>query len=218
MGLIIFKDTETTGLPDWKTPSGGENQPHLVQLGAILVDEETREVKEELDVIIKPDGWTWDDSAESEDKAFEAHQITMEKAMDEGISEKEAVQRYIKMWGQSILRICHNSTFDNRIIRIALLRYFTRALAEAYKTAPYFCTMVKGKVITKIPAPANARRYGPYKSPKLIELYKFLFNEEFEDQHNAMADTKACMRCYFGMLDHSKAEVESALAQAAAEA
>jgi DNA polymerase III alpha subunit (gram-positive type) len=33
------------------------------------------------------------------------------------------------------------------------------------------------------------------KNPKLIELYKFLFEEEFPDAHRALSDAKATMRC-----------------------
>jgi len=54
--LLPF-DTETTGIPIWSTPSGNENQPHMVQLAAMLVDSETKEIVESMDVIIKPYGW-----------------------------------------------------------------------------------------------------------------------------------------------------------------
>ena len=43
-------------------------------------------------------------------------------------------------------------------------------------------------------------KYGGYKSPKLIELYKYVFNEEFENAHSADADVDACAKCYFQMI------------------
>ena len=38
------------------------------------------------------------------------------------------------------------------------------------------------------------------KSPKLIELYKFLFNKEFIQEHRALSDCVACADCYFSMI------------------
>lgn len=52
MNTILFYDTETTGLPDWKSPSESETQPHLVQLAAILANADTRQVISTLDLII----------------------------------------------------------------------------------------------------------------------------------------------------------------------
>jgi DNA polymerase III epsilon subunit-like protein len=43
-------------------------------------------------------------------------------------------------------------------------------------------------------------KYGGFKSPKLIELYKFFFNVEFENAHSADADVDACAKCYFKMI------------------
>lgn len=69
-----FFDTETTGLPLFKEPSEHPGQPHIVQLGACLVDLDSREVLSTLDVMIKPDGWLIPDKVDA------IHGITTEKA------------------------------------------------------------------------------------------------------------------------------------------
>jgi len=76
MNLIMPFDTETSGIPIWKEPSESECQPHLVQLAAILVEPDSREIKQEIDVIIKPDGWI------IPDEVAEIHGITTERAIN----------------------------------------------------------------------------------------------------------------------------------------
>jgi DNA polymerase-3 subunit epsilon len=89
MKTALVYDSETTNLPIWKEPSDHPGQPHIVELAAKLVNLENREVINQMCVIIKPDGWAWDDSATTADVAFKTHGITMERAMDEGIPEKD---------------------------------------------------------------------------------------------------------------------------------
>ena len=54
--MKIVYDTETTGLPLWKLPSGSEGQPHMVEIGAALVDSDFN-IVEQYEAIIKPEGW-----------------------------------------------------------------------------------------------------------------------------------------------------------------
>lgn len=90
--LILVFDSETNGFPLWKERSEDPRQPHIVQLGAILCDEDTQEIIEELDVIIKPDGW------EITKETSDIHGITQEMALDVGIPEKEAVERFVELY------------------------------------------------------------------------------------------------------------------------
>lgn len=41
--------------------------------------------------------------------------------------------------------------------------------------------------------------YGRFKWPKLIELHRKLFGTGFDDAHDALADVKACGKCFFEM-------------------
>lgn len=185
MSLILPFDTETTGLPDWKSPSEADHQPHLVQLAALLVNDKFEIIKQ-LDVIIKPNGWIIPDEVAA------IHGITTERAMDEGIPEQEALAQLLEM-SQGALRVAHNKNFDHRIIRIATKRYSDEATQDAWDNKDNFeCTMQMAKPIMKM---LPKTRFG-FKSPKLEEAYEFFTGKKLENAHSAMADTKACFEVY----------------------
>lgn len=187
MNLILPFDTETTGLPLWQEPSESEGQPHLVQLAALLVSADTREIKQEMDVIVKPDGWIIPDDV------AEIHGITTERAMDEGIPEPEALEMFLELYRQCDLRVAHNSNFDNRIIRVALKRYQPDLIPdEEWKDrARYYCTLMNCKKIM-----------GGKSGHALSEAYKHFTGLELEGAHTAMADARACMEVYWKILEH----------------
>lgn len=185
--ILVF-DTETTGLPDWKSPSGGENQPHLVQLAAHLVEVEAQKIVQSMDVIIKPDGWT------IPDEVSELHGITTDYAMAVGVDEKLALDMFLALWGRR-KRVAHNTTFDNRIIRIATKRYSDEQTIEAWKAGEYECTGLLSKPIMQMEPKG---RYG-YKMPKLSEAYEHFTGKVLQDAHTAIADVNACLEVYFAI-------------------
>lgn len=201
---ILFFDTETTGLPEWKIPSGDKKQPHLVQLAAILCNLKTEEVIKTMDVIIKPDGW------EISQEMTDIHGISQKQAMSEGILESDAIAHFLSMWGNDLddlgdckfsKRVAHNRTFDQRIIRIGLKRYFSDDIQDRWAWKDDFeCTMLKSKPILQL---LPKRRFG-YKNPRLEEAYKFFMSKEIQNAHNAIADTEACKDIYFAMRDWNK--------------
>lgn len=192
MNTAIFFDTETTGLPDWSAPSESPQQPHMVQLAAILVDMDTKKTLQTLDVIIKPADWT----IPAEMTAI--HGISQEMAMDLGVSEKLAVEMLIDMVG-SRTRIAHNESFDARIIRIGAMRYTNELIADQWKAGIAECTARMTTKICNLPPTAKmiaAKRNTP-KTPNLQEAYKHFFDKEFEGAHSALADVMACRDVYF---------------------
>jgi len=190
---ILPFDTETTHLPLWKEPSDHVDQPHLVELAAIMVDPVTLKPIVTMDVIIKPDGWTWDENSE----AFKKHGITVEQAMDEGIPEIEAVDQFLALYEKSVLRVAHNTTFDNRIVRIALKRYRPDAVTdEVWKNKEsYYCTMLH-----------HTKAHGG-KCPTLEEALLFYTGRELENAHRALPDTQACLDIY---IEQMRRKVEAA--------
>lgn len=196
--LRLFYDTETSDMVDWKKPSGGEQQPHLVQLAAYLVNVEQRRILQSMDVIIKPEGW------EFAEEAYKTHGISPSYAAMVGIPEKAALSMFLNLWsigGQRIATVAHNRTFDQRIIRIGTKRYFGEGIQDAWYTkgdsTGHECTMLLAKPIMKLPPKS---RYG-YKKPSLVEAYKFFTGKQLVNAHSASADALACMEVWYGIHD-----------------
>ncbi len=181
--ILLPYDTETTGIPFWKEQSELEKQPHLVQLAAQRVNAHTREVEAELNHIIKPNGWI------IPQECIDIHGITNEKAHDVGVPESEVVAEFLEFRLGVDYRIAFNQTFDERIIRIALKRYFPAA-ADDFKPERRFDPMWAFRKLVQYP-----------KMPKLVEAYVEFFGQEFEDQHTAMGDVKAMMKVYWELVD-----------------
>lgn len=185
---IIFFDTETTGLPLWEQPSDNPLQPHMVQLAALLVDSETKQVIQSMNVIVKPDGW------EIPADVTAIHGITTEYAQQVGIPEPMALNLFLELWSGRH-RIGHVQSFDARIIRIATKRYCDEAVINAWKEGPSGCTAEMAKPIMQM----SAKTRGKYKTPKLTEAYQHFLQKELQDAHTAMADAMACMEVYFAI-------------------
>lgn len=189
MNLGLFFDSETTGIPDWKSPSDGENQPHLVQLAAKLVDINTRETVDAMNHIIRPDGWI------IPQETIDIHGITMDRADAEGITEKQALFLFLEMWRRSDKRIAHGVTFDNRIIRIGTKRYCDDNMIDKWKNGQYECT---GRLAKEIMFPGQKG----FKIPSLVNAYKYFTGLPLVQTHDAADDVDACIELYFAIMDH----------------
>lgn len=192
MNIGLFFDTETTGLPVWNRPSGTDMQPHIVQLAAVLVDLDTKKVLQSINVIVKPDGWT------IPEETIEVHGITNELANEVGLSESVVLGMFINLYNKCSIRIAHNTTFDNRIIRIALKRYSPNLIAdEDWKNKDdYFCTLVNFRKIK-----------GGKSGHTLGEAYKYFTSKDLEGAHNALVDVMACIEVYFGIENYKELEI-----------
>lgn len=194
---ILFFDTETTGFlvnEAYDHP----RQPHIVQIAALLVDSETRETLEKISLITKPDGWI------IPEVAIAVHGITMERAYAEGKSEKFILNKFIQLWHKAKFRVAHNEQFDAQIVRVAQMRFkYDETSLELWRTGKSECTQTLATPILKLPPTANMIKAGfnKPKSPKLEEAHSALLGYNFENPHDALADTIACKDIYFALLD-----------------
>jgi DNA polymerase III subunit epsilon len=175
--MYLFCDTET---------SDPVNQ-RICQLAAVLCDEQGKEVAE-LNTLIKPDGW------EVHPRFVDIHGITTQMCIEKGIPMPIALDMMFGMSEKFSKVICHNYKFDSARIAFELSTYGYES--KQFLEIPYFCTMINLTNICCIPNP-NGR--AGYKWPKLKEAHKHFFGVEFADQHDALADVRACKRIYFEM-------------------
>lgn len=196
MRTALFYDTETTGLPLFDQPSEDPRQPHIVQLGACLVDIDTRATIASLDVICKPEGWT------IPDEVCKVHGITTEHALAVGIPERLAVELLLELWRGTVPRIGHNEQFDARIFRIALMRH-APLFADPWKEGAAQCTAALATPLCKLPPTPRMLAAGRkhYKTANLGEAFKHFTGRELDGAHNSMVDVRACMDVYFAIKD-----------------
>lgn len=186
-------DTETTGLPEYKQPSEDPCQPHIVEIAALLYGPDGQLINS-FEAIVKPDGWVITPEISA------IHGITHEMAMDTGIPEKDALEGFLAIHALADMRVAHNCSFDDRIIRIAMKRYMGDEAADAFKSGPNYCTALKSKPIMNLPATEAMKKTNfKVKTPNLQEAHKHFTGEEMPTLHRARADAEACAKVYFAM-------------------
>lgn len=197
--LALFYDFETSGLPLFSEPSEDPRQPHIVQVGAQLVNMDTRIVVQSMDVIVRPEGWTIPDDV------AQVHGITTEMAQDLGVPEGLAVEMLLELWKPEAprLRIGHNQQFDARIMRIGLMRHLDEAVADKWKEGKAECTQILATPILKLPATPKMKAAGrnSHKSANLREAYEYFTGRPLSGAHNAMVDVDGCKTVYFAIQD-----------------
>lgn len=192
----LFYDTETTGLPLFHEPSEDPRQPHIVQLGALLVDLDSRKVLASLDLTVCPQG-AW----EIPEEVAKIHGITTAHAESCGVPELDVIQLLGKIWQRADIRIGHNESFDARIVRIALKRHhheFQVIDPDLWKAGKAECTQRLATPILKLPPTDKMKAVGRlhHKSANLREAYRHFFGVDFVGAHSAMADAQACFEVY----------------------
>lgn len=198
MPAAVFFDTETSDMVQWKAGAGAPGQPHIMQLGAILQDIDTRRVMMELNLILKlPPGVI------PSQRAIEVHKITPDMCEKFGVYPATALKLFQVMLEKAEIVVAHNMSFDSLVYEAAVLRDQFLNMAPFRNCRP-FCTMHNSTNLCRIPNPKFPREY---KWPTLKEAYAHFFpgtpwNED--GAHDAMYDVRACQNIYWALQDHMK--------------
>jgi len=183
--MYLIYDTETTGLPqNFNAPiTDLDNWPRLVQIAWQLHDENGYLI-EAKSYVVRPEGFTIPFNA------AQVHGITTAKAEAEGQELEWVLDEFIHAIERSQIIVGHNIEFDQNIMGAEFIRkskdpsLLNIGVIDTKNESTEFCAIPGG-------------RGGKFKWPTLTELHDKLFDEPFDEAHNAIADVEATTRCFF---------------------
>ncbi len=187
--MFLIFDTETTGLPksDNAPLTDFDNWPRMVQLAWQVHDEQGRFV-ENHNYLVKPEGFVIPIDAKM------VHGISTEYATEHGLPLSEVLDRFMQSAAQVKYLVGHNINFDLNVLGCEFLRSGRDNPLHRWpivdtcteKTAT-FCQLPGGKG-------------GRFKLPRLNEIHRILFGEDFDSAHNACADVQATARVFLELV------------------
>jgi len=190
--VSLFFDIETTGLP----PRGVNvsektvdryDKCRIISIAWTLRDNST--VYSQNYMIIDPgESYMYEKIG-----AEFIHHISRKMIQKYGKPVEEVMGLFMKDVVAADSIIAHNLNFDKTITLAELYRMGDTKNASILQNVPGVCTMLSTVDIVRCPGKFSSS----YKWPKLQELYKFLFDENFENAHCALDDVFAMVKCYY---------------------
>ena len=154
-----------------------------MQIAWIIADSDGKPIRE-ASHIVRPPWWRPIPSG-----AVAIHGITTSYARKHGKPLVDVLRAFIADTSVADTIVCHNAAFDTGVL-----------MAEMQRSGINFnlsrCTMEESTDFCQLHWYDGAPKY---KWPKLTELHEILFGESFNEAHDAMADDRATMRCFFAL-------------------
>lgn len=188
----LFHDTETTGLPDFRSPVGADFQPRVIQWAALLTDDEGEVLTQFCTLLRLPDG------VKIDQKAFETHGISLERADRFGIASNSVLRLLERLAGMADAIVAHNIKFDDWMLE----REKACNPDQVYSIpGKRLCTMEMATPICNLPPSERMKAAGmdKPKPPSLAEAYRIICGKEIQNAHNAFADVMACKEIFFAI-------------------
>ena len=191
--MYLIFDTETTGLPKrWDAPlTDSENWPRCIQIAWQIHDSKGGLVAHQ-DYLIQPEDFTIPFDSE------QIHGISTALATADGVSLATVLTDFQRALEGVHYIVGHNVSFDRNIMGAEFLR---AGLSDPLEEKPVIDTCTEETAhLCQLPG----GRGGKFKLPTLGELYHFLFQQSFEEAHNATADVEATSRAFLELIRQDK--------------
>lgn len=184
MHLIV--DTETSGFYNASLALDHPNQGRIIQLAALLLDEELNEVGQ-FSSLIYPTTWVIQPGAQA------VHGITQDRCDKYGIPIEVALSALSGFFDCSTVIVAHNYQFDSKMLQNEGFQLMNRQ---------NICTMLSSTNLCHIPS-----QRGGFKWPKLNEALKILALGEVVKAHDALADCRGCARLYKYLIQNNLLQI-----------
>lgn len=198
--MILFVDSETSGLPNKDLPLNDPSQPWVVSLAAQLDDNGGNPV-DWFTTRIRGDGRKIRSGAEA------IHGMSNQAVSGAGVTEIVAIGMLVQFANQATHAVGHGVDFDKKIITGIMLRAgkdirnWTRAgleFIDTMKAATPFCRL----------APNPPRDDNSYKWPSLDEACQIMLDEEPRTGvHCAWDDMQRARRLFYRLRDLHAVEI-----------
>lgn len=178
---MIFYDTESTDLPPRGTAYTMTFQmPWVMELAAILVDDDWNEVEVMEELVQPTDSPAW----RLNEKAFAAHGISRADCESKGKPIRDVMRSFHKMLKQAQRQGAYNIDFDLQLLQAEYVRLSVDP--TIISRVPQHCIMKPCTDICKLPG----KYPGSFKWPKLGEAFQHFFGRDMGKAHRALDDIR----------------------------
>lgn len=210
MTISLVFDTETTGAKSGLDPRDPDIAGIVQIFGSLYEHDDQDGLIKEYDITVNGEHATRfevlpkpfatlqtivDVGRVIEPGAQKVHGISRDTSKRLGVDPKNMAHVFEDFLDIADVIVAHNKKFDIGILGRALHEAGLDASILSEKRA--YCTMNAMRPVMRM----TPKVYGDFKNPKLIEAYRYIFNEDFKGEaHDAAADAKACADIYFACL------------------
>lgn len=196
--VVMFLDTETTGVVDMRTPYDNlEDWPHIVQLSYALIQINfNKDGASLVKTLKKVNTYVNPGDVPFDAEAVSITGISKELVQSQGNSPSEVYPEFVQDFLSCSLVVAYNHVFDMKMLKAELLRL---KIDQHLRVKPWVDPMFHGTQICKIPGKRG------YKWPKLEELFNKVsdsakYNISF---HNSWDDVRALYRVFMDISNNS---------------
>ncbi len=193
--MYLFFDASAAGsVKDWKKPANDPfNWPRVAHLSWLLYNKD-RELIDQSDDLVKPDGWSF--PAESE----KFHFIDQATLQENGKPIREVLNRFMEAVDKATYGVAFNMQFNGSVLKS---EFYRANITERLDTLDNYCLMREATWFTRIPGPG-----GRFKWPKLQDIHAKLFQARYEKAGHALADVSTSAICFFGLIDIEAIDID----------
>lgn len=186
--ITLVVDTETTGLPLKGVPAGDQRQARVMQVGAVLLQDE-KEVAC-LYTRLYPDQWP-----EVHPMATAAHGLTVKDCEAVGVGQQFVVNMLADLVDAADIVVAHNYKFDYQMLNIEF-----ELQGKIFAPKKHACTM---ELMTNVCGLTKAN--GQPKWPTMQEALSHCYlGEVISKAHDALGDVRAAAKVWLWLQQNKK--------------